>query len=1038
MAVLTVNQIIDNIDSFVNNIKKLSKSYYVFIGRPYPWPDENNPPTANASVEQTELTVYRDMIYGKMISNTDVSYMIRYVPWTNNTVYAQYNQYSANLIQQNFFVTTDLREVYKCIYNNSNSASVIKPSLNLTTGAFKTSDGYIWKYMYTIDPAIDTKFTTPGYIPVSVNAAVESAAVPGTIDYITITNPGNGYEIYEEGFLLGISNNGYEVILSNTAAQVDDYYVGSTLYLKAGGGAGQIREVINYSGLDRRLRVDSPFATYINMNLEDVNGTISVGDTITQNLVDISHYYDQGYFPTNSTIVQTDTAAVGTIISGNSSHFIVTTDDSANAFIFRLPFYNTSEGALLKSGTVTITSGNNQAIANTGTDFTTDYSIGQFIRVGSDANTQLRRITAVNTSVITVDANTPFTSDLAANVHYLVPYASVPTSVSVLRRSGIVTFTNLNGINIDIANTTPIGKTFFPGENVIQVDEDNVSQGANAIISFSNSSLIQLSSVNGTFVANLYVLGLSSNVKSLITSVTSYPNITISQPTGEFEIGRPIFSSSLANAMLVSYSTVPGSLTEYIISPNVDIQGDGDGALAYAYVDTSGANPSREISDIVMINQGQNYTYSSVTISSNSQYGANATATASISPLTGHGSNTYIELGAKYAGISMSFANGSNEGYKFPITGKYRRVGILETPTYSEAILTLDTFDRVKLYLGAGNGTDFIKDEIVVQPYTNAAGVVVYSNSSYLELKNVLGTDAGLPFYTYATNHLDTKVIGLTSNAQANVLTTASNNTANSTVSYFEVLSNVEIISDITTGGSSKITQSISNTEIRISNIQGHISGNDYVYDAATNAYARVVSILVSNGQIDKTTAFAHTFNQTCRIPLTSNTGEFLQFETVKQQSTNATGKVLTFNDDRDLVFISTNGAFSTGDILTNNTTGGSAIVLQANGSNYVKCTAVTGVFENGDNVVNQLDIGGNLLASYPTLVLYDVDNQFVTGSYVITGSNSGATGVNVLTNSITYPELVRGSGATSYIENVAFFERSATSDEKINIVIKF
>ena len=57
MAVLTVNQIIDNIDSFIANIKKLSKSYYLFVGKPTPWTDDANPPAANASVERrTQLT----------------------------------------------------------------------------------------------------------------------------------------------------------------------------------------------------------------------------------------------------------------------------------------------------------------------------------------------------------------------------------------------------------------------------------------------------------------------------------------------------------------------------------------------------------------------------------------------------------------------------------------------------------------------------------------------------------------------------------------------------------------------------------------------------------------------------------------------------------------------------------------------------------------------------------------------------------------------------------------------------------------------
>ena len=148
MAVLTVNQIIDNIDSFIANVEKLSKSYYLFVGKPTPWTDDANPPAANASVEQAELSLYRDMVYGKLIFNDSISYMIPYTPWTSNTVYTQYSQYDPNLINENCYVVTSAREVYKCIFNNGNTASTTKPSLNTPSGTFKTADGYIWKYMY--------------------------------------------------------------------------------------------------------------------------------------------------------------------------------------------------------------------------------------------------------------------------------------------------------------------------------------------------------------------------------------------------------------------------------------------------------------------------------------------------------------------------------------------------------------------------------------------------------------------------------------------------------------------------------------------------------------------------------------------------------------------------------------------------------------------------------------------------------------------------------------------------------------------------
>jgi hypothetical protein len=1036
MSVITVNQIIDNIDSFINNVKKLSKSYFIAVGRPDPWTDDNEPPTANASVEQTELSIYRDLVYGKLIADTDVSYMIRRIPWANNTVYSQYSQNDADLLTKDFYVVTDAAEIYKCIYNNANAASVVKPSLNTTTDTFKTSDGYIWKYMFTIDAAANTKFSTITYIPLTVNNDVQTYSTPGTIDYIALTNKGNNYQVYDAGFLQNVANNGYVVVLSNTSVNIDDYYTGSSIYLKAGGGAGQIRNIIDYTGLDKKVLVDSPFDVYVNLNLSSNTQTVVVGDTITQNSVDLSYLYSKGTFATGATLVQSDTGFTGTIVLANSSHFIITSNNGSVASI-DLPVYNTTSGGVLKSGNVTVITGNNYVIANTGTSFTTNYAINDYINVGTSANSQIRRITSVNSTVIIVDANTPFTSNLTSVVHYSVPSAITPSSISPINRIGTVSYVNINGQSVNISNTTPSGAVFIPGEKVKQVDVDNVDQGANAVISFSNSSSIELSSVAGTITTGKYLLGQSSNTRTYISSVTSFPNISLSNPIGTFTPGLPIsVNGLLSNVTVLSTSITPSSLTEYIVSPKVTITGDGSDALAYAYVDTSGNNPTRQISEIVMINHGTGYTTANVTISSNGSFGSNATAEAAISPILGHGANAYMELGSKYAGISVTFSNGNIESYKYPITGDFRKIMILEDPTFNDATLTLNSFDRVKLYLGTTNGINFIPGEIAYQSNTSKAGIVVYSNSSYLELKNVSNTSTGLPFIATATNDSNTSIIGLASNAHANVLISAANNSANSTVAYFTISNSVESVSEITSGATAVISQTISNTSVRLTDIKGHFNANDTLFDASTNAYANVVSITMANGMIDATTNFGRQFIQICRIPLSSNTGTFVQYETVTQAATNASGTVLTFNNDRDIVISSNAVAVNNGDLL-NSTSGGTAIALYSNGV-YVKCTGSNGTFIVGDTLKKGNTTIGTISNVYPVLNLYDVYNTFSVGNNYISGSISQANGLCTIPNTIWQPELVRNSGMTSYIENIMPFTRSTTSSEKINIIIKF
>ena len=93
MAVLTINQYIDTINSFIKNVTNSQNSYYIFYGKPTSWvnangqPDDTAIPTANGSVYSYEQSIYRDIVFGKIISSSDVSHVAPRYNWTNNTVY---------------------------------------------------------------------------------------------------------------------------------------------------------------------------------------------------------------------------------------------------------------------------------------------------------------------------------------------------------------------------------------------------------------------------------------------------------------------------------------------------------------------------------------------------------------------------------------------------------------------------------------------------------------------------------------------------------------------------------------------------------------------------------------------------------------------------------------------------------------------------------------------------------------------------------------------------------------------------------------
>ena len=1052
MAVLTLKHKINLVNDFINDVVSGQNNYYCFIGKATPWtnPDgtvnENNVELANTSISQIEQETYKNLIYGKLLGNRDVMSMVPRYNWTSNTIYAQYDNNDSNLFSKNFFVITDNNSVFKCIYNGTNLnnpvgvRSTVKPNINQVAGTFQTSDTYIWKYMFTIDTNTYQQFQTASYIPVIANTEVSANAIPGTIDVLSLTSVGNNYQIYETGNLAAVVNN-YVVTLPSTSAYIDNYYAGSTIYLKSGLGGGQLRNIMSYSGLSKNLSVVPPFNYFENFELTNLYGTFNNGDLVTQNISSITIYYNTGYFNSNNTLVQSDTGATGLLRHANSTVFSVENINNI-PFTLNYPLYNSAYSPIQQSGVVNITANSNIITSNTGTLFANNYMANNFICVGANTSTNIRRILSVNTSVITVDY--PFNQTLFGTNNFLVPSAASVDSITNHNTEGSIVYTNINAAELLYSNTTPSNQTFTLGESVVLVDSSNTSQNANGTISFSNTNTLILSNVLGTMSSNLYIYGLSSQTKAYINSITSYPNITVETAAGGFKAGYGIKISTannvpVANAFIYSIYSSPDDLTEYIISPTVSISGDGQGALAYAYVDTSSNNPNRQISNLILINNGSNYTYANVSISSNNLYGSSATAIAKLSPVEGHGYDSRYELGATYSGISKKFDTGISESYNLPLYGSYRTLGIIKSPSIKNVIFNVNNFDRSYLNITSSTGA-FQTNEILIQPSSNAAGIITFSNNSYIELKNSKGT--------FSNNNL---VYGLSSNTNANC--------TSSSIKYFNLSSNVANLGDMNYGSSAQINQIISNNTIRLTNVSGNFMANDVISEAASNTYATIASIYTANGLINSTANFGKYFNQTARITLTTNTKPFTLYEQVTQDISFATGRVISTVNEIDIIY-STNTNFVVGDILTNTNTGANGIVTYVNTAiNYIKLSAISSnnfnettnrPFNIGNHITN---VGNTKTTSinniYGVIVLDNVNNisgpnttpfmgNFTVDNYNITGNTSGAVGIATLPYSIKLPDLVRESGEVIYKENINMFNKTPSSIEYVKLVISF
>lgn len=194
-------------------VSKVSKYYYAF-GKSTPWPtvtaiDSNNqtyivsseedPPAVSDSYPY-ELETRNNILYMKSIDSNDAAIVVPRINWAPGFTYDMYDDYSLDRVSYNgaqsldtalFYVLTSDFNVYKCLFNNNNQASAVQPTGN-STEPIETTDGYVWKFMYSIPLSLRNKFLTTSHMPV-VTALSNQFYSNGSINSYNIENKGSKY-----------------------------------------------------------------------------------------------------------------------------------------------------------------------------------------------------------------------------------------------------------------------------------------------------------------------------------------------------------------------------------------------------------------------------------------------------------------------------------------------------------------------------------------------------------------------------------------------------------------------------------------------------------------------------------------------------------------------------------------------------------------------------------------------------------------------------------------------------------------------------
>ena len=218
MAAIITNKFrINNALQFYESFSEDSATtYYLFIGRAHSWASDADvqgntiaegtdasPPTPNDDIS-SEFYNWDDMLGAKIIASSDVSYCIPRRNWTTGTTYDHYehnisatntsNSGATNLFDSTFVVMNSAYAVYKCIENDSNTASTTEPT-STSNSIVTTGDGYKWKYMYSLTSAETLNFMSTDFIHVSTDSTVTAAAVDGALDTIEVVAGGSSYSL---------------------------------------------------------------------------------------------------------------------------------------------------------------------------------------------------------------------------------------------------------------------------------------------------------------------------------------------------------------------------------------------------------------------------------------------------------------------------------------------------------------------------------------------------------------------------------------------------------------------------------------------------------------------------------------------------------------------------------------------------------------------------------------------------------------------------------------------------------------------------
>lgn len=659
-----------------------------------------------------------------------------------------------------FYVVTDEFNVYKCLDNNLNAVSTVKPT-STTVDPILLSDGYLWKFMYNVPIALRNKFVTDDYIPVisalrnqfysngqlqtiridAGGSGYTSGAItvqgdgnnerdPKYLTGITLSSGGSGYvsptvsidppftgvsawqasTLILTGQKFSYNNNIYEVTVSGTTGTVGPVHrfntvANGTAALKYVGTQATATATVNGSGTITALTLYG-----LLRNIQVLTGgsgytstpTITVGNLWTASTV---YALNSQVYYANNLYTVTTAGTSGTTPPSHTSGAVA----NGTATLTWVGYPATAKA------TLSVTS----IIRFDVTDPGLGYNAAPIINIG----TQWTASTVVTIGQQIYYSNRLYTVASSGTTHA----STAPTHLSGTVANGTATLTYV-GIQATATSTIKYGAGYSSnptitisgapgaGANITFVSEDSA---ARLIPIFESGQLtgVQIDDPGiGYTTANLNVTG--DGTGAAISADLSPGDVNTLQATIEL---------LTVDGRIMNIPVISGGWG-YGGTPTVTITGDGVGATATATV-VNGA-----VKKINMTSYGSGYRWANVVISGTG-YGAKARAI--ISPYGGHAKEALNNFYARTLMFYSNISQDRNQG--FSVNNDYRQLGIIKNPRQygSTNSLTSILASACWVISATTNPTLFPADAIITKTSDNKRFRIVTNTGNAMLVQSI-------------------------------------------------------------------------------------------------------------------------------------------------------------------------------------------------------------------------------------------------------------------------------------------------------------